>query len=435
VSGAPSWISVPAGSPFPITNLPFGVGHPGNDIWRAWVAIGDVALDLDAVHAAGAFGSIDLPRGCFSERSLNSYLGSGPAVWSATRSRLIDLLTDHSVAEMLRPHLVDRSSVIMGVPTAPTDYVDFYSSLHHAVNVGRIFRPDNEPLLPNWRYIPVGYHGRTGTLVADGASIPRPSGYRLVHGVPVVGPSNALDIELEVASVIGVGSERGTPVDIDAASQHLYGMCLLNDWSARDIQAFEYQPLGPFLGKSFATSVAPWLVSLEALEPFRVDPPFQDPSPAAYLSTDQPWAFDLRLEVWIQSARMRELGIEAHLISSVGFADMYWTPAQQLAHLTVTGASTSTGDLFGSGTVSGPTPGCEGSLIELTSNGQRPFDLPDGSTRTFLLDGDQVELHGWAGNDPATRIGLGSVAGTIAAAPAPASSGGASGSAASGSIG
>jgi fumarylacetoacetase len=418
VIGAPSWMSVPPGSPFPITNLPFGVGRAVNSAsddtaWRAWVAIGDSALDLAAVHSEGWFGSIDLPHQCFSERSLNRYLGSGPAVWSATRSRLVELLTDDSFADRLRPHVVDRSALIMGIPTAPTDYVDFYSSLHHAVNLGRMFRPDSEPLLPNWRYIPVGYHGRTGTLVADDADIPRPAGYRLTDGVPTVGPCDALDIELEVASVIGVGSERGAPIDIAAASQHLYGICLLNDWSARDLQAFEYQPLGPFLGKSFATSVSPWLVSYEALEPVRVAPPAQDPAPADYLATDQPWAFDLHLEVRIQSARMRRLGIDAQLISSVGFADMYWTPAQQLAHLTVNGASTCSGDLFGSGTVSGATSGSEGSLIELTENGQRSFDLPDGSSRTFLRDGDRVELHGWAGNDPATRIGLGSVAGTI----------------------
>ena len=413
MSSASSWITVPEGSPFPITNLPFGVGQPDSGSWRAWVAVGDVALDLAAVHAAGWFGSIDLPRQCFTERTLNTYLACGPAVWSATRSRLVELCTDESVADMLRPHLVDRSSLIMGVPTAPTDYVDFYSSLHHAVNVGRIFRPDSEPLLANWRYIPVGYHGRTGTLVPDHSSIWRPAGYRLANGVPTVGPCDALDIELEVASVIGVGNERGSPIDIADASQHLYGICLLNDWSARDLQAFEYQPLGPFLGKSFASSLSPWLVSLEALEPFRTHPPAQDPPPAEYLATNQPWALDLHLEVWIQSARMRELGMNGQLISCVGFADMYWTPAQQLAHLTVNGASTRSGDLFGSGTVSGATPGSEGSLIELTSNGQRPFGLPDGSSRTFLLDGDRVELRGWAGKDPATRIGLGSVAGTI----------------------
>ncbi len=413
MSAASSWIVVPAGSPFPITNLPFGVGQPEPDSWRAWVAVGDVALDLAAVQAAGLFGSIDLPPQCFSERTLNTYLACGPAVWSATRSRLIELLTDHSIAKTLQTHLVDRSSLVMGVPIAPTDYVDFYSSLHHAVNVGRIFRPDSEPLLANWRYIPVGYHGRTGTIVPDHSTIPRPAGYRLADGVPTVGPCNALDIELEVASVIGVGNERGSPIAIADASQHLYGICLLNDWSARDLQAFEYQPLGPFLGKSFATSVSPWLVSLEALGPFRVDAPAQDPPPAEYLATTEPWALDLYLEVWIQSARMREFGMDGQLVSCVGFADMYWTPAQQLAHLTVNGASTRSGDLFGSGTVSGATPGSEGSLIELTSNGQRSFGLPDGSSRTFLLDGDRVELRGWAGNDPATRIGLGSVSGTV----------------------
>ena len=404
-------VPVPDGSPFPVTNLPFGVGHPGDGRWRAWVAVGDHAIDLDALHTAGVFDGLVLEPGVLADPNLNRYLATGPDTWRAVRARLRDVV--EGGAPGLHDHAVLRSKLTMGVPVAPTDYVDFYSSIHHATNLGRMFRPDGEALMPNWRRIPIGYHGRTGTLVADGTAIKRPVGYQLVDGAPVVGPSARLDIELEVGTVVGVGSELGASIPIAAAADHLYGMCLVNDWSARDIQAYEYQPLGPFLGKSFATSVSPWLVSFEALEPFRVVPPEQEPPPAEYLSTDEPWGFDLHLEVWLDSAAMRAAGQPAVCISETGFADMYWTPAQQLAHLTVNGASTNPGDLFASGTVSGPDPGTEGSLIELSANGTRPIALPDGTERTFLLDGDRIELRGWAGSDPSTRIGLGSVAGTI----------------------
>jgi fumarylacetoacetase len=408
-----SWIPVPEGSPFPLANLPLGVGHPGDGRWRAWVAVGDAALDLAGAQEAGALTGLDLPAVCFARPTLNDFLASGPAAWAALRTRLHEVLDDDTHAAPLRRHVLPRSSLTMGVPVAPVDFVDFYSSLHHAENLGRLFRPDGAALLPNWRRIPVAYHGRTGTLVPDGAEIPRPHGYRLDDGEPRVGPSGSLDVELEVGTVVGVGSERGRPVPIAHAAHHLYGICLVNDWSARDLQSFEYQPLGPFLGKSFATSVSPWLVSFAALEPFRVTPPRQDPPPAAYLRTDEPWAFDLHLEVWLASEAMRDAGEAPVRITHASFADMYWTPAQQFAHLTVNGAGTAPGDLFASGTVSGPRPGTEGSLIELTGGGSRPIDLPDGTTRTFLRDGDRVELRGWAGADPATRIGLGSVAGTV----------------------
>ena len=406
-----SAVPVPDGSPFPLTNLPFGVGHPGDGRWRAWVAVGDRAVDLDALHAAGVFDGLDLEPSLFIGPNLNAYLGTGRDTWRAVRDQIREAVEGATPAA--RVHAVLRSDLVMGVPVAPTDYVDFYSSIHHATNLGRMFRPDGDALMPNWRRIPIGYHGRTSTLVADATPIRRPIGYRLVDGEPLVGPSTRLDIELEVGTVVGVGNEFGVPIPIAHAADHLYGMCLVNDWSARDIQAYEYQPLGPFLGKSFATSVSPWLVPLDALEPFRVAPPPQDPSPADYLTTDEAWGFDLHLEVWLDTAAMRAAGQPAVCISATGFADMYWTPAQQLAHLTVNGASTRPGDLFASGTVSGPAPGTEGSFIELSANGERPIPLPDGTERSFLLDGDRVELRGWAGSDPATRIGLGSVAGTI----------------------
>jgi len=448
-----SWIPIPEGSPFPLANLPLGVGSPrsgGSGTGagttrasvsggvkasvsggvkasvsggvRAWVAVGASALDMDAAAQIGLFAGIDLPDGCFAEANLNRYLSAGPAVWSSVRARLStalspDTLTNFGMASRLGGHVVAQGDLTMGVPVAPTDYVDFYSSFHHATNLGRLFRPDGEALMPNWRRIPIGYHGRSGTLVPDGAEIVRPGGYRLVDDEPQVGPARSLDIELEVGTVVGTGSEIGRPVSIDRAGEHLYGMCLVNDWSARDIQAYEYQPLGPFLGKSFATSVSPWLVSFEALEPFRVAPPTQDPAPADYLDTNEPWGFDLHLEIRLTSAAMRAANAPPLTVSQVGFADMYWTPAQQLAHMTVNGAAINPGDLFASGTVSGPEPGSEGSFIERSWGGARPFDLPDGTTRTFLEDGDRVELTGWAGTDPATRIGLGSVSGTIVESP------------------
>lgn len=408
-----SWVEIPEGSPFPITNLPIGIGHSGDERPRAWVAIGDRALDLAATATAGLLDCIGLPGGCLREPNLNRYLAAGPGVWSSLRRRLLELLDDDSGVDQLARHVVNQDALTMGLPTRPTDYVDFYSSIHHATNIGRIFRPDGEALMANWRRIPIGYHGRSGTLVPDGTDIRRPVGHRLVDGEPQVGPSLRLDIELEVGTVVGVGNETGTPIDIDDSARHLYGICLVNDWSARDIQAYEYQPLGPFLGKSFATSVSPWLVSFEALEPFRVAPPVQDPPVADYLTTDQPWGLDLRLEVWLETASMRAADDLPVLITEVPFADMYWTPAQQLAHMTVNGASASPGDLFASGTVSGAAPEAVGSLIERTWNGERPVELPNGEIVTFLDDGDRVELRGWAGGDPATRLGLGSVSGTI----------------------
>ncbi|HEY3486175.1 MAG TPA: fumarylacetoacetate hydrolase family protein [Ilumatobacteraceae bacterium] len=378
-----AWLPVAEGSPFPLGSLPLGVGRTEGAAWRAWVAIGDQALDLAAVQAAGLLDMVD-PAHVRAEH-LDGLLALGNDHVRSVRDRVRSLLTDRAVADRLADALAPLGAVEMRVPVSAGDYVDFYSSLHHATNLGRLFRPDGEPLLPNWRHLPIGYHGRSGTLVADGAEIPRPNGVRLIDGEPEFGPTGALDIELEVGFVVGAPSARGCPIPAVDAEHHIAGVCLVNDWSARDIQAFEYQPLGPFLGKSFATSVSPWIVPLDALEPFRVEPPVQDPPVSEHLRTT----------------------------GSTGFADMYWTPAQQLAHLTANGASVRAGDLFASGTVSGPDPGTEGSFIELTWRGERPITLPDGTTRTFLLDGDTVVVRGWAGDDPATRIGLGEVRGTI----------------------
>lgn len=401
---ADTWVDIPDGSPFPLHNLPFGIARRDDGTIGAFVAIGDHALDLADAVGTGLLADSPAEYGLLDAGgTLNGFAAAGRSTHAALRERLTELFTEGRHQAQLTPCLVPLDELTMQLPVAIGDYVDFYSSLHHATNLGRLFRPDGEALLPNWRHIPIGYHGRSGTIVADGTDIVRPHGLRLVDGEPRYGPTNALDIELEVGAVIGAPSHLGEPISTADAEQHLFGLCLVNDWSARDIQAFEYQPLGPFLGKSFATSMSPWIVTLDALEPFRVEPPVQDPPVADHLRTTGPTGFDLYLEV----------ELDGQLISRTRFADMYWTPAQQVAHMTTNGANVRAGDLFASGTVSGPTPGSEGSLIELTWRGERPLHLADGSTRTFLLDGDTVTLRGWAGADPATRIGLGSVTGTI----------------------
>jgi len=403
---ADTWVDSAAGSPFPLHNLPFGVARRADGTVGAFVAIGDRALDLADAVGTGFLDDSPAEYGLLdASGTLNGFAAAGRAAHTELRRRLTELFTERRHEAQLTPCLTPLDELTMQVPVAVGDYVDFYSSLHHATNLGRLFRPDGEALLPNWRHIPIGYHGRSGTIVADGTPIVRPHGLRLVDGEPRYGPTNALDIELEVGAVVGAPSPLGEPIATADAEEHLFGLCLVNDWSARDIQAFEYQPLGPFLGKSFATSMSPWIVTLDALEPFRVEPPVQDPPVADHLRTTGATGFDLHLEVELQG----------EVISRTSFADMYWTPAQQVAHMTTNGASARAGDMFASGTVSGPTPGSEGSLIELTWRGERPIRLADGTARSFLLDGDTVTLRGWAGADPATRIGLGSVTGTITA--------------------
>jgi fumarylacetoacetase len=295
--------------------------------------------------------------------------------------------------------------VALHLPFTVADYVDFYCSLDHASNVGRIFRPDADPLLPNWRHLPIGYHGRAGTVVVSGTPVVRPCGQRRPPGAeaPTFGPSVRLDIEAEVGFVVGVGSRLGEPVPLEAFADHVFGVVLLNDWSARDIQAWEYQPLGPFLGKSFATSISPWVVPLEALDAARLVGPTQDPAPLSYLRRAEPWALDLSIEV----------ALNGTVVSRPPFAGMYWTPDQMLAHMTVNGASTRTGDLYASGTVSGPDPSQRGSLIELTWNGSEPLALADGEKRSFLEDGDTVTISATAPAADGTRLSLGDVTGTI----------------------
>jgi fumarylacetoacetase len=323
---------------------------------------------------------------------LNEFLAAGPAVWASTQERLAHLIERDAAP------FVPLSSVALHLPFTIADYVDFYSSIEHATNLGRIFRPDAEPLLPNWRSLPVGYHGRSGTVVVSGTPIVRPSGQQRVDGALSFGPSVKLDIEAEVGFVVGGGSSMGHPVAIDDFEQHVFGVVLLNDWSARDIQAWESPPLGPFLGKSFATSISHWVVPLSAMQAARVAPRSQDPAPLPYLTARQPWNLDIALEV----------RINGDVVTRPPFAGMYWTPAQLLAHLTANGAHLRAGDLFASGTVSGPERDQRGSLIELTWDGRDPITLSDGSTRRYLEDGDTVTI-------TATAVGvdLGQVTGTI----------------------
>jgi fumarylacetoacetase len=385
-----SWWQIPVGSDFSLANLPFGVvARPGHEAMVV-VRVGDSVVDL---AAAGIEPELT------AAPALNQLMasGRGPAVRLAAR----DVLLGPPRPEVIVP----LADVTVLLPIDIGDYVDFYASEQHATNLGKMFRPDGDALLPNWKHLPVGYHGRAGSVVVSGTDVVRPSGLALRDGEVRFGPSTLLDIELEVGFVVG---RPGNRIDVDHADQYVFGAVLLNDWSARDIQSFEYQPLGPHLGKSFATTISPWVVTIEALREAGTfcSPPAQDPIPADYLRAEQPWALNLDLEVHMNDT----------MISSTSFREMYWTFAQMLAHMTVNGASVRTGDLFGSGTVSGAAANQRGSLIELTWRGTEPLTLADGSTRTFLQDGDTIVLRGSAGSG-SSRIGFGDCTGTILPAP------------------
>ena len=358
--------------------MSFGVFSRPGEVPRVGYRRGDRVLDLSGLD--------DL----FAASSLNPFMAQGPAAWHDALGR-IDGVDDAGIPlEDVRLHL----------PFEVADYVDFYSSIEHATNVGRLFRPDGEPLLPNWRSLPIGYHGRSGTIVVSGTEVVRPCGQSRPRGTdgPVYGPSRRLDVELELAFVVGVPSELGTPLPVSAFPDHVFGVLLVNDWSARDIQAWEYQPLGPFLGKSFATSISSWVTPLAELDAARVRGPAQDPEPFPYLRHDDPWNLDLDLKIELNGT----------VVSRTNSRSLYWSFAQQFAHLTSNGASVRTGDLCASGTISGSERGSEGSLLELTRNGLEPLRLADGSTRTFLEDGDEVVLRGRAG-----ELELGEVRGRI----------------------
>nr|MDT0662697.1 fumarylacetoacetase [Micromonospora sp. DSM 115978] len=395
-----SWVPGAAGSPYGTHNLPYGVFTTGGGEPRIGVRIAEYVLDLAGAERAGLI----LAGGALRESTLNAFLALGRPQWTAARHRIVELLTEAEHEPAVRPLLVPLTAVALRMPVAVGDYVDFYSSEQHASNVGQIFRPGQPALLPNWRHLPIGYHGRAGTVVVSGTPIVRPCGQRPTGGgQPVFGPSAKLDIEAEVGFVVGPPTGLGDRVGVADLAEYVFGVLLVNDWSARDIQAWEYQPLGPFLGKSFATSVSPWLVPLDALADAWVPAPEQDPPVLDYLRDVPRLGLDLRLAVDWNGDR----------VSEPPFAGMYWTPAQQLAHLTVNGASLRTGDLYASGTVSGPRRDQVGSFLELTWGGREPITLSGGSSRTFLDDGDTVTISATAPGPDGRTVGLGEVTGTI----------------------
>ena len=392
------------GSPFGADNLPLGVFRTGEEEPRIGAAIGDHVIDLAPVASAQMLDGAQL----FAEPTLNKFLALGPAAWHATREWLLELVRNENERETVEPHLIPRDAVTMLLPFEVADYVDFYASEQHATNLGKLLRPGSEPLLPNWKHLPVGYHGRAGTVVVSGTDIVRPSGQRKppADTSPSYGPTRRLDIEVELGYVVGVPSELGTPVPVEDFEKHVYGVVLVNDWSARDLQGWEYVPLGPFLGKSFATSISPWVVSLEALRSSQVPLGPQDPPVLPYLSGAALTNHDITFEVrW-----------NGQLVSRPPYAQLYWSPAQMLAHLTVNGASVRTGDLYASGTVSGPAPDQRGSFFELAWGGAEPLTI-NGEPRSFLEDGDQVTITAWATSSDGTRIGLGEVAAQVLPAP------------------
>ena len=393
-----SWVEGATGSAYDVDNLPYGVFSADDDQPRVGVRIADQVLDIAPV-AAGEM--LDVHE-AFARDSLNPLMSLGPAVWRSVRTWLTGLLTDEHQRDVVEPHLRPLDDVTMHLPFTVADYVDFYCSIQHATNVGRIFRPDGEALLPNWRHLPVGYHGRAGTVVVSGTPIRRPSGQgrpSAEGGAPAFGPTRRLDIEAELGFVVGAPTGLGDSVPTSAFADHVFGVLPLNDWSARDIQAWEYVPLGPFLGKSFATSISAWVTPLAALEAARVELPGQEPEPLDYLRVDEPAGYDVDFEVLLNG----------EVVSRPPYSAMYWSPAQMLAHMTVNGACLRTGDLFASGTISGDERDQRGSFLELSWGGQEPF--ADG--RTFLEDGDEVLLRATAPGALGGRIALGEVRGTV----------------------
>ena len=420
-----SWVASAnqAQTDFPIQNLPFAVfrRQGSTEACRGGVAIGDRILDLAAVAASGVLsGAAAAAVQAASGDSLNALMALGQPVWSALRLALSRALREGAPEQAkLAACLVPQAAAEFSVPARIGDYTDFYTSVHHATNIGRQFRPDN-PLLPNFKWIPIGYHGRASSIGVSGQSFPRPLGQTMLPGAsaPSFGPCKRLDYELEMGVFVGSGNALGQPIAITEAEASVFGMCLLNDWSARDIQAWEYQPLGPFLSKNFASTISPWIVTLEALSPYRVafTRPEGDPQPLPYLdSTDNSaqGALDIQLEVLLQTQTMRQHDQAATRLTHTSYRHAYWTVAQIVAHHTVNGCNLQPGDLMGTGTLSGPTLDEAGALIELTVGGKQPLTLPNGESRTYLEDGDAVVLRGWCEKPGAVRIGFGQCVGTV----------------------
>ncbi|MGE0310958.1 MAG: fumarylacetoacetase [Lautropia sp.] len=408
---------------FPIQNLPFGVFKRRGSLeaWRGGVAIGDQVVDLAAAHAAGLFsGEAARAAAAACAPTLNAMMALGPQANAALRLAISrGLRPDARQLGKWRNMLIPQSQVELALPMAVGDYTDFYTSLHHATNVGRLFRPD-DPLLPNYKWVPIGYHGRASSIGVSGTDFHRPCGQTRAPDAsePVLGACRRLDYELELGIVVGTGNPQGDPIALDDAEAHVFGLCLLNDWSARDIQAWEYQPLGPFLSKSFATTISPWIVTLEALAPYRVafERPAGDPQPLPYLdgaANRAGGALDVRVQARIETQAMKAAGVGAHVLSESSYRHAYWTIAQLVAHHSVNGCNLAPGDLFGSGTLSGPTPAEAGALIELTMGGRNPIELPGGERRSFLEDGDTVSLYAWCERPGAARIGFGTATATV----------------------
>ena len=409
-----SWVESAEGSDFPIQNLPLGIFSVGTRRRHACVAIGDFVLDLTELADL-----LDEDwREDLSQPVLNGWLARGASAQSALRLRLQELLSDERYRDDVEPELIGQTEVRMHVPCLIGDYTDFYVGIHHATNVGKQFRPDN-PLLPNYKYVPIGYHGRASSVRASGEDVIRPRGQRKAPDAdsPEYGPSRRLDYELELGLWVGRGNELGQPIPIDEAEEHIAGWCLLNDWSARDIQAWEYQPLGPFLAKNFLTSVSPWIVTNEALEPFRVPMPARpagDPEPLPYLKGAGDQACAVQLEVTLSSAQMREQGLPPHLLSrGMASSAMYWSAAQIVTHHSANGCNLQPGDLIGTGTLSTDSDDGLGSLLEISRGGKQPIELSSGETRSFLEDGDEVILRAWCEAEGAVRIGFGECVGRV----------------------
>jgi fumarylacetoacetase len=426
-----SWVASAnaEGADFPLQNLPFTVFRRSGtgEAFRGGVAIGDQVLDLSAARASSGFHSSlgRLAAGALdsgARSSLNQLMSLGAESWSALRLALSRALRAASEQQAgLQACLWPQAKAEFALPAQIGDYTDFYTSIHHATAVGKLMRPDN-PLLPNYKWVPIGYHGRVSSIGISGQTFPRPAGQKMAAGAatPTLGPSERLDYELELGIFIGPGNESGSRISIAHAESHIFGLCLLNDWSARDLQGWEYQPLGPFLGKNFATTISPWIVTLEALEPYRA--PWtraaEDPQPLAYLDTPsirESGAINVQLEVSIETEKMRVAGTPPARLSRSNFKDSYWNIAQLVTHHTVNGCNLRPGDLLGTGTQSGPSPAEAGSLLELSHGGKRAITLTDGETRRFLEDGDAVTLRGWCERPGAARIGFGAATGRVLA--------------------
>ncbi len=410
-----SWVAIPPESDFPIQNLPFGIFQPGSARPRVGVAIGDYVVDCQFLAENGFFADLDLDLRVFGQGFLNDFIEQGREKTRAVRDRLSVLLDRQDTRWNAEQHaaqfLLLRESVSMLLPVRIGDYTDFYSSIEHATNVGAMMRDPNNALLPNWRHLPVAYHGRASSIVVSGTPIHRPKGQILPEGSdqPILSDTKMLDFELEMGYIVGKNSNLGQTIPVNAAEDYIFGLVLFNDWSARDIQRWEYIPLGPFLGKNFGSTISPWVVTLDAMEPFRVESPIQEPSVLPYLAYSGQKSFDIQLSVTVQTKDLAQ-----KTVCQSNFRYMYWNIAQQIAHHTINGCNLRIGDLCASGTLSGPYQESFGSLLEITWRGTKPIQFADGTERKFLEDGDTVILKGYAANGQ-VRIGFGEASGTISA--------------------